>query len=147
MRAGGNLRVVPRRYLRLPAAAVGEAEWDAFEIPVGIAFFFHNSTLGRIVASYPSPAGATESLLPAEAWERVIERSAWASTLAPDVEALLVRRTVEASDCFILPIDACYELSGLIRSRWRGFGGGPEVREEIDRFFEALAERSERVDA
>ncbi len=138
-------RVVPRRYLRVPSAVISDDEWDAFEIPVGIAFFFHNSVLGRTVASYPSPAGAVESVLPPDVWQRVLRASAWARTLVPDVEALLVRRTHDASDCFIVPIDACYELAGRMRRRWSGFGGGPEAREEIESFFAMLREKTAPV--
>lgn len=140
---GSKHRVVPRRYLRLPPAVITEEQWDAFEIPVGIAFFFQNSTLGRTVAAYPSPAGAIESLLSPDAWERVLRASPWMGTLATDVEALLVRRTHEARECFVVPIDACYELAGRIRRRWSGFGGGPDVREEIESFFAMLRDKSE----
>ncbi len=136
-------RAVPRRYLRLLAAAITDEQWDAFEIPVGIAFFFRNSTLGRAIAAYPSPAGATESLLSAETWDRVLRASPWARTLVPDVEALLVRRTNGTGECYIVPIDACYELTGCIRRRWSGFGGGPAVREEIDSFFATIRGKSE----
>lgn len=136
-------RTVPRRYVRLPSSAITEDQWDALEIPVGIAFFFHNSAIGRIVASYPSPAGATESLLPAEIWEQVLRSTPSMRMLTPDVEALLVRRTADVHDCFLVPIDACYELAGRIRRGWRGFGGGPEVREEIDSYFAMLRDRSE----
>ena len=138
-------RVVPRRYLMLPGDVIGEERWSALEIPVGIAFFFRNSALGRSVACYPSPAGAIESVLPAESWDAVLDASAATRTLAPDVEALLVRRTREVSQCFIVPIDTCYELAGRIRRRWSGFGGGPEARGEIDAFFDGLVARSERV--
>ncbi len=138
-------RAVPRRYLRLFASVITDEQWDAFEIPVGIAFFFHNSMLGRSVAAYPSPAGAIESLLSPETWDRVLRASPWVRTLAPDVEAVLVRRTHDARDCFVVPIDACYELTGRIRHRWSGFAGGPVVREEIDSFFAMLHERSEPV--
>ena len=139
----GPHRAVPRRYLRLVAPAITDEQWDAFEIPVGIAFFFHNSALNRTVAAYPSPAGATESLLSPEAWDGVLRASPLARTLAPDVEALLVRRTDGARESFVVPIDACYELAGRIRRRWSGFGGGPLVREEIDSFFAMLREKSE----
>jgi hypothetical protein len=138
-------RAVPHRYLRLLGSVVTDEDWDAFEIPVGIAFFFHNSALGRSVAAYPSPAGAIESLLSPETWDRVLRANPWMRTLAPDVEAVLVRRTHEVRDCFVVPIDACYELTGRIRQRWNGFAGGPAVREEIDSFFAMLRERSEVV--
>jgi hypothetical protein len=136
-------RPVPRRYIRLPDAAVTEEQWDMLGIPVGIAFFFQNSSLGRSVVSYPSPAGATESLLSPDSRERVLHANPWMCGIMPDVEALLVRRTHEAHECFIVPIDACYELAGRIRRRWSGFGGGPEVRTEIESFFTMLRAKSE----
>ena len=68
------------------------ASWEALQIPVRVAFFFNNSDLGRVVAFYPSPAGATESLLPLEAWAEVVAANPVMTDLVPDVEALLVRR-------------------------------------------------------
>ena len=90
--AGGRYRAVPDRYLHDQAFGLGEAQWDALQIPVRVAFFFNNSDLGRVVAFYPSPAGATESLLPLEAWAEVVAANPVMTDLVPDVEALLVRR-------------------------------------------------------
>ena len=42
---------------------------------------------------------------------------------------------------WLVPIDDCYELVGLIRSSWRGFGGGEEVWTQIERFFGDLPTR------
>ena len=64
--------------------------------------------------------------------------------MEPDVEALLVNRARGARDHWLVPIDECYELVGLIRTRWRGLTGGKEVWEEIGRFFEALDRRARR---
>ena len=36
-----------------------------------MAFFFHSTPEGRVAAFYPSPAGATESLLPLESWNEI----------------------------------------------------------------------------
>jgi hypothetical protein len=38
------------------------------------------------------------------------------STLAPDVEAILMRRTGREDDVYLIPVDAAYELVGLIRT-------------------------------
>jgi hypothetical protein len=62
--------------------------------------------------------------------------------LLPDVEALLVRRAGEGFECFLVPIDACYELVGLVRMHWKGFDGGEEAWEAIDGFFDAVRDRS-----
>jgi hypothetical protein len=41
-----------------------------------------------------------------------------------------------------VPIDECYALVGLIRTRWRGLTGGTEVWKELGGFFEQLDRRS-----
>ncbi len=151
--AGGKFRAVPERYLRARGLVLTEAQWETLQIPVNIAFFFYNSTLGHTAAFYPSPAGATESLLPLETWEELARSNPILSGLEPDVEALLVyrRRSGAADeegaklatfDCYVVPIDSCYELVGRIRKRWKGFEGGEEAWQEIDAFFAAVREKS-----
>ena len=71
--AGGkHFRAVPDRYLMFPDFSLSDAQWDALQIPVSVAFFLVNSELSRVAAFYPSPAGATESLLSLEIWDEVI---------------------------------------------------------------------------
>ena len=135
-------RAVPDRYLSFPSLDLGPAQWDDLQIPVGVAFFFHNSQLGRTTAFYPSPAGATESELPLGAWEELVAGNAELATLLPDVEALLVRRGEDSVDCYLVPIDACYQLVGRLRTLWRGFDGGRDAREALDAFFDDVRERS-----
>jgi hypothetical protein len=55
------------------------------------------------------------------------------------VEALLVNRARGARMHFVVPIEDCYRLAGLIRTRWRGLSGGEEVWKEIDGFFKEVA--------
>ena len=139
-----SLRPVPERYLQGPALRFGPAQWDALQIPVSIAFFMINSSIGRTIAFYPSPAGATESALPLTAWQDIELANGWVRNLAPDVEALLVRKGNEPEggcEGFIVPIDACYDLVGRIRTHWKGFGGGAEVQIQTDRFFEEVGAR------
>lgn len=140
---GGGYARVPDRYLVDPAFALSDAGWDALQIPVGMAFFLHNSVRGAVVACYPSPAGATESELPLDAWANGVGASPLAAQLVPDVEALLVRR--EPRECLLVPIDACYRLVGLARLHWKGFDGGPEARTAIDNFFTDLNARAQRL--
>ncbi|CAN5267455.1 DUF5947 family protein [soil metagenome] len=138
-------RAVPDRYLSFPDFRLGPGQWDQMEIPVGLAFFFHNSVLNRTIAFYPGPAGATESELPMDAWSSVAAENPELNLLVPDVEALLVRTPGRGSgdvSCHLVPIDACYELVGQLRSVWRGFDGGKEARERIDAFFAMVTSRS-----
>jgi hypothetical protein len=140
--AQGKYRAIPRRYLEIADLAIADAEWDGLQIPIGLAFFFYNSLEERPIAFYPSPAGATESQLPLETWNELVARHAELASLAPDVEALLVRRDRERAEAYVVPIDAAYELVGLIRVAWRGFDGGSEAHERIDAFFERVAQRA-----
>ncbi|GAA4209797.1 DUF5947 family protein [Streptosporangium oxazolinicum] len=139
-------RAVPRRYLHAPDFPLDAADWDEMQIPVRTAFFFRNSAMDRTVAFYPSPAGATESLLPLETWERVLAANPAMADVRPDVEALLVDRRPDGGfTCHLVPIDACYELVGLVRLHWKGFDGGQEAREAIEGFFADLRERGRTV--
>jgi hypothetical protein len=140
--AQGRYRAVPDRHLYDPAFALTAEQWDAIQIPVQMAFLFENSSLGRVVAFYPSPAGATESLLPPETWEEIVRANPLFAGTTPDVEALLVRRGERGWECYLVPIDACYELVGLVRLHWKGFDGGQEAWREIDAFFARLREKS-----
>ena len=139
-------RAVPDRYLCFPDFALFAGQWDDLEIPVGLAFFFSNSTLGRTVAFYPGPAGATESELPLGAWDRVVDANPGFRELRPDVEALLVRVPGRDDDgaatAHLLPIDRCYELVGSLRLAWRGFASGQEARALLVGCFADLAGRS-----
>lgn len=134
----GNYRLVPERRLRLPGFELDDIAWERLRIPVDMAFLFHSSDAGRVMAFYPGPMGPTESLLELDAWGEIARANPVLGTMTPDVEALLVNRSRGARSYWLVPIDDCYALVGVIRTRWRGFSGGRELWEEIDRFFAAL---------
>ena len=131
-------RRVPRLAERLVDFRLDDTVWAGLYIPIDLAFFFIHSGSGRVTALYPSPAGATESLLSLEAWKLLVAANPWLAELQPDVEALLVNRVGTKRDCYRVSIDRCFELVGLIRAHWRGLSGGSKVWEEIGRFFDAL---------
>jgi hypothetical protein len=158
---GARFRAVPQRYRLLPEFAAAAEQWDALEIPIGLAFFFTNSATGRTTAFYPSPAGAAESELRLETWNEIVRLVPALADLAADVEAVLVRSphagpgadappprpgSGTAVEALIVPIDACYELVGRIRRAWRGLSGGDEVWLEVDRFFARAIERARGTD-
>ncbi len=138
-------RRVPQRIRALPDFRLTDSQWDSLMIPIGMAFFFHSSPAGKTLALYPSPAGATESLLDLESWASVVADNPVLQELEPDVEALLVNRVKGARDYYLVPIDECYKLVGLIRAGWRGLSGGAEVWAEIGRFFDGLKAASPRT--
>jgi hypothetical protein len=139
-------RAVPDRYLSFPDLST--PVWDELELPVGTAFLFLNSAQQRVVAFYPGPAGATESELSLQAWERVVAAVPGLDTLKPDVEALLVNSDSQRGgrpEAFLVPIDVCYELVGHLRNLWHGFDGGQEVREALEAFFARIRAKSRSV--
>lgn len=154
-REGGRYRTVPDRVRHDPEAPLTRAEWNGLGIPVGMAFFMVNSALGRVVASYPSAAGATECELDLAAWDRLAADHPLLREPEPDVEAILVTAgevyagEVSAGDggveAFLLPVDACYSLAGALRLNWRGFDGGTEVRRVLADFLDGIRDRSRPI--
>ena len=58
-RDDNRYRAVPEYARRLEDFRMTDAEWDAFAIPIGLAFFVASTQDRRIVAFYPGPAGST----------------------------------------------------------------------------------------
>lgn len=138
----GQYKLVPERRLRLEDFAISEQAWEELRIPVDMAFFFHSSAAGRVLAYYPGPMGPTESELRLSSWRELERANPILAELELDVEALLVNRVRGARRQWLVPLDECYGLVGLIRTRWRGLTGGSEVWREIDRFFAELDRRA-----
>ena len=135
-------RRVPQRRELLADFRLSDAQWDNLQIPINLAFFFYSTAAGRVLAVYPSPGGAMESLLRLEAWQSLCEENPELNAFEPDVEALLVNRLGQAGEHYRVPIDECYRLIGLIRRHWRGLSGGGEVWENVRGFFAQLKEQS-----
>lgn len=142
---GANYKRVPRDIRLLKDFALSDAQWDALSIPISMAFFCSTATSARPVVYYPSPAGATESLLPMESWQDIVQQNPALLTMEADVECLLVNRITTPHEYYLSPIDECYKLVGIIRSRWRGFSGGAEVWKDIGGFFTSLKARSVEI--
>jgi len=135
---GGRFRRVPSRIERLADLRLPEDRWGALGIPVKLAFLYRSSATGGTVAVYPSPAGPLEAPVPVEAWRAFTDINPTLGDLEPDVEALLVHRVGGADDAFRCSLDRCYHLIGLLRTRWTGMTGGPDLWRAVDGFFARL---------
>jgi hypothetical protein len=144
---GVKFKRVPRRVRSLHGFNLSDAEWNGLMVPINMAFFFRSSIEERVIALYPSPAGATESLLSLESWNDIVARNPVLYEMESDVEGLLVNRLgysrgYSTADYYLLPIDECYKLVGLIRMYWKGLSGGTEVWKELGEFFAGLKARA-----
>ncbi|HEV7529548.1 MAG TPA: DUF5947 family protein [Solirubrobacteraceae bacterium] len=139
---GGHYKLVPERRLRLDDFAIDDAAWEQLRIPVDMAFFFHSSAAERVLAYYPGPMGPTESQLQLSAWREIERSNPLLAGLEPDVEALLVNRVGDDHGHWLMPLDECYRLVGVIRMHWKGLSGGKQVWQEIERFFAELDRRA-----
>lgn len=128
--------------MRMGDLRLTDEVWNRLGIPVGLAYLVRDTSSGRVLAWYPGPAGAIEAEVDTGCWEELLRQNPVVRTLEPDVEALLVNRVRGARAYFLVPIDDCYGLVGLIRSRWHGLTGGSEVWEHVSTYFEQLSRRS-----
>ena len=138
----GRYKLIPRDTWRLPEFKMTDAQWDALGLPIQLAFFVHNSSAGKVLGFYPSPAGVTESLLPLSIWEELVSENCSLRQMEADVQALLVNRLNGGREYFLAALDVCFELAGLIRMHWRGFSGGDKVWTELESFFSRVREAS-----
>jgi hypothetical protein len=142
----GQYKRVPRVIEFLQDFEMSEGQWDTLRIPIEMAFFLLSSPQGKMIALYPSPAGAIESLLPLDTWEEISQANPALNRMKADVVALLANRVGSdrgsQPEYYLVPIDECYKLVGLIRTHWRGLSGGTEVWREIRAFFGQLKKQS-----
>jgi hypothetical protein len=151
---GSHYRLVPRETRRVVDPDVPDPRWHALAVPVELAFVLHSTPEDGLVALYPGAMGATAARPDPDAWRVIVEENPVFAGLEPDVEAVLFRRTRPAEgpsgegvrEAWITPIDLCFQLTGRIRSRWRGLSGGSEVWEALDEFFDRLAGEAIPVD-
>ncbi len=147
----GKYRLVPSRYLLLSDFSMTDEQWDDLMVPVNMVYVFNNSLQNRVTAFYPSPAGAIESTLNMDGWNTLLANNPVLQDLEPDVEALLINRvgnnaTGTYREHYIVPIDTCFELVGLIRLKWRGLSGGEDAWKAIAEFFTNLRKRAMPVE-
>jgi hypothetical protein len=146
---GARFRAIGEDVRRVGDLRLDDATWDALRVPVDLVFFFRQVAGGQdvpgLLAFYPGPGGATESELDLTAWERIVVANPVLDEIAPDVEAVLLRRHAGTFSAHLVPIDLCYELVGVVRSWWKGLGGGPEVWEQMAAYFDDLDRRGRDV--
>ncbi|HWF35673.1 MAG TPA: DUF5947 family protein [Solirubrobacteraceae bacterium] len=138
LRSGdAEYRPVGNRILWLDDLDMPDEVWAGFQIPIGLAFFMYSTTSECVVAMYPSPAGATESELHFDTWNKLVQLNPELK-LEPDTEGLIANRLADPPVYAIAPIDRCYELTGAIKASWDGISGGTGVEEAVARFFADL---------
>ncbi len=141
----GRYKTVPRDSRALDGDLAAAIPWEHLSLPINLAFFVREGEDGSVSAYYPSPGGVTKSTLPFDSMRDILDETGIFSSLEPHVEALLVNRLTQKTEAFVIPIDQCYELTGLIRLNWRGFSGGEDVRREMNAFFDRVRTRARPI--
>jgi hypothetical protein len=148
--AGGKFLAVPQRYLYVRNLALSAAQWETLRIPTSLAFFLYHGALGQLACCHPAPAGTIQSRLPLSTWAEMARTNPQLATLKPDIEALVVHRQAGGQGTgfagYIVPIDACHDLLGRLRYRWRGTQGGDEAWREVESFFFEVRAKSCELD-
>ena len=143
MRSGDpDYRPAGMRTLWLADFDCDDELWGRLRVPIGLAFVMRTTVAAGVIAFYPSPAGATESELPEEAWNLLVARNPILAELDPDAEALIINRLSDPPEYAIAPIDQCYALVGLVKSRWEGISGGDALELAVPEFFAGLRLRA-----
>ncbi|GCE24296.1 DUF5947 family protein [Dictyobacter kobayashii] len=140
----GKYCLVPERYLLLEEFVLSDSAWNELLIPVNMAFLVWTPAEDRrqLTAFYPGPAGAIESLLDECQWQPLLDENPILAEMEPEVEALLIQRLTAPYRYYLVPIDSCYQLVGMIRRTWRGFSGGATVWQGITDYFAAIQAKS-----
>jgi hypothetical protein len=141
-RAAGGYRRIPTDIQSLPDFTLSDEQWEELSVPINMAFFCRSDGATESEVFYPSPAGATQAHIDLHSWRQLVEQNTALQRMETDVEALLVNRVTHPHEYYIVPIDECYRLVGLIRTQWRGFSGGKDVWKAIGEFFTSLKSRA-----
>jgi len=143
--AGGKVKAVPEEVFDLGEGVFSQAQWTGCRSR-SISRSSSSTALSAapwfsIPARREPPSRCCRSNV-----EELVREHPRLATLSQDVEALLAWQRSETSDqpsaAFIVPIDACYELVGIVRRTWKGFHGGEEAWQAIAAFFSALRARA-----
>ncbi|HEX3928091.1 MAG TPA: DUF5947 family protein [Gemmatimonadales bacterium] len=134
---GAHYRLIPERRSRLEDFDLGDQLWDQLGIPVSLAYLTTGDD-GAMLAVYPGVAGAALSPVRTDVRDALLAANPVMSALVPEVEGILVCRHRQPHQHFIVPMDDCYRLTGIIRTHWKGFSGGGTVWREINHFIDDL---------
>lgn len=138
----GHYRRVTDRCQPLADFSLTDEQWAGLGVPVSLAFFSTSTAAGGVVAHYPGPLGSTQAVVDGGTWQSLARDNAVLGTLESDVEALLVDRRLGTPGFWLVSIDICYSLIGLMRRHWKGLSGGPRVQEAVAEFLAELDRRS-----
>ena len=133
-----RFRLIPQRVTKLEID-FDDAAWTKLGIPIGLAYFQIRAP-DQWLVGYPSPAGAVMASVEEEARNVLLMANTLVESLQREVEALVINRTSTEHQAFIVPLDRCYQLIGIIRQNWEGWTGGPRINKQVDLYFDQLEE-------
>ena len=161
---GSRIRPIPESVTRIELN-MSDQQWSGLGIPIGMAFFTvcdrevsresssirslspdvtvrHSAEAttdaAPVQVGYPSPAGLVMSSVEQDDWLALIDANPAVGRLRPEVESLLINRLASRQQAFVVPLDVCFELIGIVRRHWEGWSAGPDLQRAMDGFFDQL---------
>lgn len=131
----GTYRLVPTRHLALLDFQDTGALWAGSEQAEKIAYVLRSSEAGRVLVLSLDPAGVRESLFDLECWRMLLNANPLLDSLEPDVEALLINRIERLPASYIVPIDTCSRLLGLLERCQQSQEGDQAIWKVAGAFF------------
>lgn len=131
----GLYRLIPTRRLALLDFQATDELWAG---PVTMICLLRNSETGSVLAVYLDPSGVRESVFDLDCWKTLRTANPLLESLEPDVEALLLQRVGPAPASYIVPIDTCARLIGLLKNRQRNQVSRQEIWRAVGAFFADL---------
>lgn len=128
-------RLIPTRHLALLDFQATDDLWTGL---VKVICLLRTSETGRVLAMYLDPPGVRESVFDLDRWKRLRTANPLLESLEPDAETLLLQRIGPAPAAYIVPIDTCARLIGLLEGRRRNQEGEQEIWQAVGAFFADL---------
>ena len=128
----GLYRLIPTRHLALLDFQATDDLWTG---PVKGICLLRNSETGSVLAVYLDSPGVRESVFDRDRWQTLRTANPLLESLEPDVETLLLQRIGPAPSAYIVPIDTCVRLIGLLEDHRRKQVGKQEIWRAVGAFF------------
>ena len=136
--AAGRFRTVPARYLTDPGHRLDDSAWEASADPGRRRLLLPQRRARPAGRPLPEPGRShRERTRTGHLGRPSSAAAAWPNSSNPTWRRCCCAAPSGRCECYLVPIDICYELVGRMRLLWQGFDGGAEARADAGRVLRA----------